>query len=81
MLDNTHLYSRMLSEELVTQIQPSGGLCIEWKHGENSPTPIVMVSAEAAGGIASDSKSWVFANGKVALAGDGRWASSRLYVE
>jgi superfamily II DNA helicase RecQ len=45
---------RALIEDLVARIQESGVDCMEWKHGENNPASVVVVSADLAGDITSN---------------------------
>lgn len=44
---------RALIEDLVRRIQQCGVECMEWKHGENNPASVVVVSADVAGDIKS----------------------------
>jgi superfamily II DNA helicase RecQ len=46
---------RALIADLVARIRGSGIECMEWKHGETNPASIVVVSADIAGDISSDS--------------------------
>jgi superfamily II DNA helicase RecQ len=41
-------------EDLVKRIQGCGIDCIEWKHGENNPAAVVVVSADVVGDIRSN---------------------------
>jgi superfamily II DNA helicase RecQ len=43
-----------LIEDLVERIQQSGVNCIEWKHRENNPASVVVVSANVASDITSN---------------------------
>jgi superfamily II DNA helicase RecQ len=45
---------RALIENLVERIQKCGIECIEWKHGENNPASVVIISADVAGDIKSN---------------------------
>jgi superfamily II DNA helicase RecQ len=45
---------RALIEDLVMRIRQSGIDCMEWKHGENNPASVVVVSADVAGDITSN---------------------------
>lgn len=45
---------RALIEDLVSRICNCGIDCMEWKHGENNPASIVVVSADVAGDITSN---------------------------
>jgi superfamily II DNA or RNA helicase len=45
---------RALIADLVVRICASGIHCIEWKHGETNPAPVVVVSADVAGDVAYD---------------------------
>jgi superfamily II DNA helicase RecQ len=42
-----------LIENLVERIQECGIECMEWKHGENNPASVVIISADVAGDIKS----------------------------
>jgi superfamily II DNA helicase RecQ len=44
---------RALIEDLVERIQQCGVECMEWKHGENNPALVVVVSADVAGDMQS----------------------------
>ena len=44
---------RALIEDLVGRIQQCGVECMEWKHGENNPASVVVVSADVAGDMKS----------------------------
>jgi superfamily II DNA helicase RecQ len=44
---------RALIEDLVERIQQCGVECMEWKHGENNPASVVVVSADVAGDMQS----------------------------
>ena len=44
---------RALIEDLVERIQQCGVECMEWKHGENNPASVVVVSADVAGDMKS----------------------------
>ena len=46
---------RALIEDLVSRIRNCGIDCIEWKHGESNPASVVVVSADVAGDITSNS--------------------------
>ena len=46
---------RALIEDLVSRICNCGINCIEWKHGKNNPASVVVVSADVAGDITSNS--------------------------
>lgn len=52
---------RALINNLVERIQSSGVECIEWKHGENNPASVVVVSADHAGDIFSMSNFLAYA--------------------
>jgi hypothetical protein len=45
---------RALIEDLVSRICNCGIDCMEWKHGENNPASVVVVSADVAGDITSN---------------------------
>ncbi|CAE7173591.1 RecQ family helicase [Pyrenophora teres f. teres] len=45
---------RALIEDLVSWIGRCGVDCMEWKHGENNPASVVVVSADVAGDITSN---------------------------
>jgi hypothetical protein len=45
---------RALMDNLVAWIRKSGVECIEWKHGEDNPASVVVVSADVAGDITSN---------------------------
>jgi superfamily II DNA helicase RecQ len=45
---------RALIEDLVSRISRCGVNCMEWKHGENNPASVVVVSADVAGDITSN---------------------------
>jgi superfamily II DNA helicase RecQ len=53
---------RALIEDLVTRIQNCGIDCIEWKHGENNPAAVVVVSADVAGDTTSNGNFLSYAN-------------------
>jgi hypothetical protein len=46
---------RALIEDLVSRIRDCSVDCIEWKHGESNPASVVVVSADVAGNITSNS--------------------------
>jgi superfamily II DNA helicase RecQ len=45
---------RALIKNLVERMQECGMDCMEWRHGENSPAAVVVVSADVAGDVTSD---------------------------
>jgi len=45
---------RALIEDLVSRIRNCGINCMEWKHGENNPASVVVVSADVAGNTTSN---------------------------
>ena len=46
---------RALIENLVKQVQKCGIECIEWKHSENNSASVVIISADVASNIKSNS--------------------------